>query len=165
MNHKKLFKMSCILKILFMFVASTKSFTNVEAYTLQAKQTLFPGTRVQVPSFFRCFAFDFVDGDLGFFIYPKTFFMSTKKSNQKGEAHATLTRKLEQKLTEFFTIVTADGTLSDVWGMLKHALAASDSEISRDERANLVFTYERLKELLPELEKLSNQINQLQEEE
>jgi hypothetical protein len=148
-----------------MFVASTKSFTNVEAYTLQAKQTLFPGTRVQVPSFFRCFAFDFVDGDLGFFIYPKTFFMSTKKSNQNGDAHATLTRKLEQTLTQFFRTVTSDGTLSDVWIMLKHALASSDDEISHDERRCLVFTYERLKELLPQLEELSYQINQLMEEE
>lgn len=147
-----------------MFVVSTKSFINVEAFTLQAEQTYTPGTRVEVPSFFRCFAFDFVDGDLGFFIYPKTFFMSTKKSNQNGKAHATLTRKLEQKLTEFFTIVTADGTLSDVWGMLKHALAASNSEITHDERANLVFTYERLKELLPELEKLTNKLNLLKEE-
>jgi len=148
-----------------MFVASTNSIYYVNASLSQAKQSYIPDTRVQVPSFSECVAFGFVDGDLGFFIYPKTFFMSTKKSNQDGDAHATLTRKLEQKLTEFFTIVTADGTLSDVWGMLKHALAASDAEITRDERANLVFTYERLKELLPELENLTNQINQLQEEE
>lgn len=148
-----------------MFVASTKSFSNAEAHTLQAEQSYTPGTRVEVPSFFRCFAFDFVDGDLGFFIYPNTYVMSTKKSNQTGEAHATLTRKLEQTLTDFFKIVTADGTLSDVWGMLKHALAASDSEISHNERANLVFTYERLKELLPDLENLTRQINQLKEEE
>jgi hypothetical protein len=148
-----------------MFVASIEPLFNVRAYLPQAEQTYTPGTRVQVPSFTECSAFGSVDGDLEFFIYPKTFFMSTEKSNQNGDAHATLTRKLEQKLTEFFTIVTADGTLSDVWGMLKHALAASDSEISRDERANLVFTYERLKELLPELENLSNQINQLKEEE
>jgi hypothetical protein len=49
--------------------------------------------------------------------------------------------------------------------MLKHALASSDDEISHDERRCLVFTYERLKELLPDLENLTRQINQLKEEE
>jgi hypothetical protein len=147
-----------------MFVASSNSISNAEAFSSQAKQILFPGTRVEVPSLSKCFAFGLLDGDLGFFIYPKTYVMSSNKSKQDGDANATLTRKLEQKLTEFFTIVTADGTLSDIWGMLKHALAASDSEITHDERSNMVFTYERIKELLPELEKLSNQINQLKEE-
>jgi len=157
--------MYCILKILFMFVASTELLLNVNASLSQAEQTYTPGTRVEVPSFSECVAFSSVDGDLGFFIYPKPYFMSAEKSNQNGEAHATLMRKLEQTLTDFFKIVTADGTLSDVWGMLKHALAASDSEISHNERANLVFTYERLKELLPDLENLTRQINQLKEEE
>jgi hypothetical protein len=90
-----------------MFVASIEPLFNVRAYLPQAEQTYTPGTRVQVPSFTECSAFGSVDGDLEFFIYPKTFFMSTEKSNQNGDAHATLTRKLEQKLTEFFTIVTA----------------------------------------------------------
>lgn len=157
--------MSCILKILFMFVASIEPLFNVRAYLPQAEQTYTPGTRVQVPSFTECSAFGSVDGDLEFFIYPKTFFMSTEKSNQNGDAHATLTRKLEQTLTQFFRTVTSDGTLSDVWIMLKHALASSDDEISHDERRCLVFTYERLKELLLQLEELSYQINQLMEEE
>lgn len=148
-----------------MFVMSNSSNYLCNASFQQAKQIHIPDTRVQVPSFSECVAFGGFDSDLGFFIYPKSFFMSNPKNDQNGDAHATLTRKLEQKLTEFFTIVTADGTLSDVWGMLKHALAASDSEITHDERSNMVFTYERLKELLPELENLSNQINQLKEEE
>jgi len=148
-----------------MFVSSSNSISNAEAFSSQAKQILFPGTRVEVPSLSKCFAFGLLDGDLGFFIYPKTYVMSSNKSNQNGDAHATLTRKLEQTLTDFFKIVTADGTLSDVWGMLKHALAASDDEITRDERTNLVFTYERLKELLPDLENLTRKINQLKEEE
>lgn len=148
-----------------MFVASSNSISNAEAFSSQAKQILFPGTRVEVPSLSKCFAFGLLDGDLGFFIYPKTYVMSSNKSNQNGEAHATLTRKLEQTLTQFFRTVTSDGTLSDVWIMLKHALASSDDEISHDERRCLVFTYERLKELLPQLEELSYQINQLMEEE
>jgi len=149
-----------------MFVASTSSILYVNASLSQAEQLLFPGTRVEVPSFSECVAFGLVDGDLGFFIYPNPLFMSTsKKSNQHGDAHATLTRKLEQTLTQFFRTVTSDGTLSDVWIMLKHALASSDDEISHDERRCLVFTYERLKELLPQLEELSYQINQLMEEE
>lgn len=148
-----------------MFVMSNSSNFLCNASFQQAKQSYIPDTRVQVPSFSECVAFGGFDSDLGFFIYPKFYFMSNPKSNQNGDAHATLTRKLEQTLTDFFKIVTADGTLSDVWGMLKHALAASDSEISHNERANLVFTYERLKELLPDLENLTRQINQLKEEE
>lgn len=147
-----------------MFVASTELLLNVNASSSQAEQSYTPGTRVQVPSFSECVAFGSVDGDLGFFIYPKSFIMSAEKSNQTGEAHATLTRKLEQTLTNYFKIVTADGTMSDVWGMLKHALAASEDEISHDERNNLVFTYERLKELLPELETIIYQIKNLKEE-
>jgi hypothetical protein len=157
--------MSCILKILFMFVMSNSSNYLCNASFQQAKQTNIPDTRVQVPSFSECVAFGGFDSDLGFFIYPKSFFMSNPKNDQNGEAHATLTRKLEQTLTQFFRTVTSDGTLSDVWIMLKHALASSDDEISHDERRCLVFTYERLKELLPDLENLTRQINQLKEEE
>lgn len=147
-----------------MFVMSNHSIFAYNASVPQAKQTYIPDTRVQVPSFSRCIAFGWFDSDLGFFIYPKSYFMSNQKSNQTGEAHAEILHKLEQTVTDFFNIQPSKQSLKDLWAMLKLALSQEDGLLSQSDRINFLFIYERLNELLPELENLSNQINQLQEE-